>query len=232
MWPFFKRKRSRTEGTTAMRRRPLRFADLIADMGDFSDLATHDVALKFWLPEPVAEALKDLCGRSGESMSESLRRFFATHCYGVYAFTLMHDARPDLFGEQMEVIAFECRGPSPPGKKREDTYWVPELGKNIVPIKVWIPKRMRADLQTLADHAGIKLSRYVREVIVSRLLGHGALPKRPEMLVAAPLAAAEDWCEGREVPMRRVAGLECRTIHGGERVTEWVDDEPAGGEAL
>lgn len=49
-------------------------------------------------------------------------------------------------------------------------------------IKLWLPKRLRDDLQVLADHTGIRLSQYVREIVISRLLGHGTLPKRPEML--------------------------------------------------
>lgn len=55
MWSFFKKarasKNSDAQGAGATRRTPMRFGDLVADIGDFSDLAKHDVALKFWLPE-------------------------------------------------------------------------------------------------------------------------------------------------------------------------------------
>jgi hypothetical protein len=33
-------------------------------MGDFSDLANHDAALKIWLPEPVKHALDEISERS------------------------------------------------------------------------------------------------------------------------------------------------------------------------
>lgn len=64
MWPFLKKARasrnSGPQGAEVVRRKPMRFEDLVADMGDFSDLATHDVALKFWLPEPVSFALTEM----------------------------------------------------------------------------------------------------------------------------------------------------------------------------
>ena len=93
-----------------------------------------------------------------------------------------------------------------------ETYWVPELGKNVVPVKVWVPSRIRNDLQTLATHVGLNLSQYVREIVISRLLGHGTLPLRPEMLQAMPSPAAQDWCDDKEVPMRQL-GPEERAVH-------------------
>ena len=77
MWPFFNRKRVSAEAQPKRqpRLRPLRFSQLIEGMGDLSDLGQHDSALKFWLPEPTADALKDLCMRSGESMPECVSLF-------------------------------------------------------------------------------------------------------------------------------------------------------------
>ncbi|MFM8443366.1 MAG: hypothetical protein ACKN9W_08495, partial [Methylococcus sp.] len=68
MWPFLRQKRrpqvipssgiapDEVESPVAQPRRlPLRFAALVADMGDFSDFAENDVAVKFWVPDAVAE---------------------------------------------------------------------------------------------------------------------------------------------------------------------------------
>lgn len=208
MWPFFKRQKSnQAESGLAVPapRRPMQFAQLLEGMGDFSDLRTHDKALKFWLPEPACEALEDLSRRNGDSMSEALRQFFATHCYGIYAYQLMLDAVPDLFSEPSGMASRPLFSRAGHAEKRSPTYWVPELGKNVAPVKVWIPRRMAVELQMLADHVGIKRSQYVREIVISRLLGHGTLPMRPEMLTAEPLPAIEDWCEDKEVPMRQVS---------------------------
>lgn len=237
MWPFFKKAQARKNPDNAAplptRRRPMKFAELIASMGDFSDLAVHDVALKFWLPEPADEALKEIAGRAGESISVTLRRFFAQHCYGVYACEVMSEAASGLFKDVEQIpTMFRIGGGEDrpmdepqPHKVRVDTYWVPELGKNVAPIKVWVPARIRTDLGALSEHNGIKLSQYVREIVISRLLGHGMLPSRPDMLTAAPLASADEWCEGKDVPMRQVSAKEFWEYGEGEVRTEQVEEE-------
>lgn len=207
MWPFLN-KQNKTTGTieiqTEPRKRPMKFSQLIEGMGDFTDLADHNTAMKFWLPEPALEAIKELSAINGESVSEVLRQFFAHHCYGIYAFRMMNERIPGLFKDPEQVRFSRAYSNDPEGKKRVYTYWVPELGKNVMPIKVWVPTRIRNDLQKLANHVELNLSQYVREIVISRLLGHGTLPYRPEMLTATPLQAAQEWCDGKEVPMRQL----------------------------
>lgn len=233
MWPFFQRKNQELTTRTAPasydnnpspRLPPMRFADLVNGMGGFSDFAQHDSALKFWLPEAANEALEEMSQRTRMSMSELLRQLFATHCYGIYAYQVMNETNPGIFRDDEPPLFSRRASEPPPGKKRVDTYWVPELGKNVMPVKVWIPKRMRHDLQLLANHVGIKLSQYVREIVIARLLGHGTLPMRPEMLAAEPLPAADDWSEDREVPMRQVSEREYGKYSQGKREVDWVDE--------
>jgi hypothetical protein len=235
MLPFFKKKQAekQTEKSAPFLEKPIRkemiFSQLISDMGDYSDLGTHDIALKFWLPEAAERAVQELANIDGVSMSEAYRQFFVIHCYGLYLFNVMKNQRPSLFKEdEFGGIRFSrTHIGDPPGKKRVDTYWVPALGKNVAPVKVWVPKRVQDDLQTLADHVGIKLSQYVREIVISRLLGHGTLPKRPEMLEAAPLAATEDWCDGKDIPWREVDYQRFCNADIRRMETEWVDDGEA-----
>jgi hypothetical protein len=146
-------------------------------MGDFSDLGKHDVAFKVWLPEPVKHTLVEISDRSNLSVSVFLRQFLAIHCYGLYAFYQMTETMPNLFKDRNSSgIRYSFAMEEPPeGKKRVDTYWVVELGKNIAPIKLWIPTRLKTDLKTLAEHVGLTPSNYVREILISRLLGHGML---------------------------------------------------------
>ncbi|MFM8443173.1 MAG: hypothetical protein ACKN9W_07510 [Methylococcus sp.] len=219
MWPFIREKRKPTEehGTDNPKRRPLRFAALVADMGDFRALSDNDTAVKFWVPTAVAEALDELRERDGYSMSHLLRQYLIVHCYGLYALRLMLEANPHLFKDrEIESEIRFSRTSSPPTNKRAVTYFVPELGKNVAPIKLWIPQRLRDDLQILADHVGLKLSQYLREIVIARLLGHGTLPMRPEMLQASPNPAADDWDEDREVPWRVVSRDEYQTARVGK----------------
>ena len=229
MWPFLSKQKqsaSRADGTvldSAARPRALMFSQIVEGMGDFSDLATNSDAMKFWLPEPAMEALRELCAINGNSISETLRQFFAHHCYGIYAFHVMLTKHPDLFKDPEPPMFSRSFVEPPPGKKRIYTYWVPELGKNVVAMKVWVPSRLRNDLQILAGHVELNLSQYTREIVISRLLGHGTLPYRPEMLRASPLPAAEDWCENHAVEMRQVEKDEFHLYAEGERRSEYVD---------
>jgi len=236
MWPFFERNKQKQTGASNTtpndpesigsmpRRPPMRFAELVKGMGDFSDFRQHDTAMKFWLPEAANEALNEMADRSGISMSESLRQLFTAHCYGIYAYQVMIETIPGIFRDPARPMFSRGVTEPPTGKKRVDTYWVPELGKKVKPIKVWIPKRMRHDLQLLAEHVGINLSQYVREIIIARLFGHGTLPMRPEMLEAEPLPAIEAWCEDKEIELRLATYEEYLDYPLGERRAEWVDE--------
>jgi len=72
-------------------------------------------------------------------------------------------------------------------------------------MKIWIPARLKNDLIILAKHVDLTVSNYVREIVISRLLGHGTLPMRPKMLSFTPDPVAEDWNEDRDVPWREVS---------------------------
>lgn len=197
------------------------FEDILNGMGDLGDLRNHDTAIKFWLPEPADEALREYAKYSGTGFSEMLREFFAGHCYGIYVMGLLRSPQDDALGGVPAV--FRRSKAENRRKVRKTTYWVPELGKNVAPVKIWVSKRLRDDLQALADHVNIPLSQYLREIAISRLLGHGMLPKRPEMLEAAPLTSAEDWCEDKEVPWIEVDAATCFRCSEGREEIEWED---------
>ena len=99
-------------------------------------------------------------------------------------------------------------------------YKVPQLGKNTVAFKVWISQQMRDDLQTLANHAGVEMSPFVREAIVGDLLGRGSLPERPEIL-GQLTAAAIAWERDEDVPV--VSVEEHAFDHVGDAERVWVD---------
>lgn len=177
------------------------YADMIAGMGDFGDLATEDVALKFWLPDPVERALEDLAKYYAVSVSLLVRILLADYVYGRYALAYMRENRVGIYRRDSDQVMFSRRASA---QQLKHIYKVPELGKNIAPIKVWIAQRQKNDLQVLADHAGVLLSKFVRELIVGGVLGRGTLPERPGLAVAQPMPTAEAWEQGQDVPMREV----------------------------
>lgn len=96
------------------------------------------------------------------------------------------------------------------------------------PIKLFIPNRLRDDLQLLADNVGLSLSNYLREIVISRLFGYGALPLRPQMLKRFPMQDIEAWSNGLDVPVREILEKE-RFVHHDVRAEDsWVDDESEG----
>lgn len=182
------------------------YADMIAGMGDFEDLANEDVALKFWLPDPVERALEDLAKYYDVSVSLLVRILLADYVYGRYALAYMRENQVGIHRRDSDPPMF-CRSTGSSAQQLKRIYKVPELGKNIAPIKVWIAQRQKNDLQVLADHAGVLLSKFVRELIVGGVLGRGTLPER-QGLAVQPMPIAEAWEQGQDVPMREVARAE------------------------
>ena len=245
MWPFIKDKKAiaSMNSEAKLTPRPMSFKEIIATMGDYSDLANRDATIQFWLPEPAEVALKELCAIDGNSMNEALKQFLVVHCYGVYAFTVMKKTHPDLFKDVQVLensnVSFSPKREDLPKfsrkrdiedddegghRKRETSYWVCELGKNIAPVKIFISKRLRDDLKILADHVDIKLSQYLREIVISRLLGHGTLPVRPEMLASLPYKAADDWCENESLPWVKVSYEEYSKATIRQTREDWVEE--------
>ena len=223
MWPFFSK--NRNIDSTPPFRRVMKLQQLIEKMGDVTDLHNNDIAFKFWLPMPVFEALQEICDIDDVSQSVFFRNYLYNHCYGLYVIKQLLEDYPSLFKDD-QVFYSIAQEPTPPGKKKSWTYWVPELGKNIVPIKIWIPKRLRDDLQTLANHAEVKVSQYVREIIISRLLGHGMVPLRPEMFKAIATPEADKWTDTERFVWREVNEDEYRAAIERRADYEWVDDSP------
>lgn len=170
-------------------------------LGDLSHFQDRNATLKIWLPQSIADILNELAKKEHSSLSKTLRQFLFTHCYGVYAFTHAIQVHRDIFDDWISGAVFSRGEPSPlpPGKKRIFLYSVPELGKNIVAVKLHLPEKLVEDLRILSGYAGLSTSQYVREIIISRLLGHGTLPRREDLFDAYPTSMADAWSEGEKV---------------------------------
>jgi hypothetical protein len=205
MWFFLGRKKKQPQEPG--NRHSLTRQDLIAGLGDFSDLETEGVALKFWLPEAMEDVLEELAIYYHVSVSLMVRILLAEYVYGRYAIVFMQEKALGIFHREPDVRFSRSWDAS----QAPDVYKVPELGKNIAPIKVWIPVRLKDDLGVLASHADVLLSRFVREIIIGSVLGRGTLPERPE-LHAQPTLNSDAWEQGQLVPMREVRCSEIREL--------------------
>jgi len=57
-----------------------------------------------------------------------------------------------------------------------------DLGKNTEDLEVWIPRKMKEDIQALTDKASISLPEMIREIIISTLIGHTYLSVRKALM--------------------------------------------------
>jgi len=148
---------------------------------DYSDLLEYgDVAIKFWLPELMDTVLAELCTKFNTSRSDLIRQTLFTYLYGRYDLIGLVE-RNDRHYQLNGAVKFS-RAPAPDSVTEPEPDLMQDMGKNTEDLKVWIPIRMKEDIQKLADKASISLSEMVREIIVSALFGHTYLSARKELM--------------------------------------------------
>lgn len=141
--------------------------------GDLSIFRSdHWEPMKVWLPEPLDEILRQLADHRTSSRSVLIRRALFVYVYGQYAFEQMRADKDGFFYD--DGIRYS-RSPNR----------APSLGKNTRNYKVFLPRRLREDLATLANQSRLKLSHFTREVLISAFMGHQALAEREAMLQLA-----------------------------------------------
>lgn len=146
---------------------------MAAPLSEIASTPTERAALTFWIPERLDGLLADCEGRCGKTRSELLRDILRQYLYGLCG-------APETTPARTMPAASAARG-----------QWggrMPQLGKNIVEAKLWLPCRWRDDLAALAAEAGITLSHFAREVVATQLLGHAYLPARqaPRVVEGVP----------------------------------------------
>jgi hypothetical protein len=150
---------------------------------DFSDLDGDKAALKFWIPESVETILDELARKFDTSASDSYRQILFVHLYGRYDLTGLlerQDHRFALCGVPMYSRVSTASTDAVPISKE----------KSSADVKVWVPLKMKDDLQLLANRKGMKLSQYVRSVVMDQLLGH--LPYSEALAGSSPPPESDD----------------------------------------
>ncbi len=174
--------------------------------GDFHEFESAKVPVKVWLPEPMDLILRELSEYFVLSRTELIKQTLFIYVYGRYRFEQMRLQKKGFFAPPILFSRSGDRTKTPlrkSTKSEEEALKNPvdtgdwdgdepatqaSLGKNFFNYKVWMPERMRDDAARLADHAGIKLSHFIREVLISTYMGHLRLPERDEMLRGLPEA--------------------------------------------
>lgn len=192
MWPFT-RKRKQTPG--ADHQQPV-MAGIIADRG-LTDLSQNDAELRLWLPEEGKNALDAIAERLGVVRAKYLREFLVVHLYGLHELLRMQAGETGLYYVPPPASYAPPTSSGYPLFSRARTEeCIPGLGKNIFPLKLFLPRRIKDDLQALADRAAVPLSQFVREVLISHFFGQTFWPDRLRNWSESQERVATEWEQG------------------------------------
>lgn len=152
--------------------------DLIPER-NYAGLHAQDAQIRLWLPDQARIGLEEVCARTGLSMTAYLTEFLASYLYGVHELMRMREAGSGLYAE---------RGIDNGSNKEEDEDAlpafllededgpdfddpVPEMGKNIFALKIFVPRAMKAGLTHRANISEVPLGRFLRQMICAHLFG-------------------------------------------------------------
>lgn len=160
------------------------------------DLHSNSAVLRIYLPVPAMTAMDESIAEMGVTAAKYLREYFVVYLYGAHELLRMKADTTGIYYEPPPVPPSQCDGQAI-FSRAEVVDCIPGLGKNIVPIKLYLHKKMKADLENLAKDSGIPLGQFVREILVSHFLGHTVWPERKQAWTAEQQKIADDWVDGK-----------------------------------
>ena len=157
----------------------LELSDGLIPHRNYSGLNVQDEQLRIWLPDPAKIAMMEICNRLGMSITAYLTELFATYLYGVHEVMRMRDHQTGLYDTEdlqfLDVDPYEDRQTEDDSTAFDEP--VPEMGKNIFALKIFLPAKMKSGLQQRADKAQAPLGKFARAMICAHLFGRDVGPK-------------------------------------------------------
>lgn len=155
------------------------------------DLTDNKEVLRLWLPVPLKVAMNQSLAEMDVTGAKYLREFFVVYLYGAHELLRMKTEKTGLY---------YVPPPAPDSGVRYSRAatvdCIPGLGKNIVAVKIKIPQKIKDDLELLANHAGVPLGQFTRELLVSHFLDHTVWPERIAVWAQDEEKVATDWENG------------------------------------
>lgn len=154
-------------------------SDGLIPQRNYAGLNVQDKQLRIWLPDPAKVALIEICNRLGMSITAYLTELFATYLYGVHEVMRMRDHQTGLYDTDdlqfIDVDPYEDRQTEDDSPAFDEP--VPEMGKNIFALKIFLPAKLKVGLQQRADKAQAPLGKFARAMICAHLFGRDVGPK-------------------------------------------------------
>lgn len=146
---------------------------------DYVGLSSQDEQLRIWLPDPAKVALIEICNRLGVSLTAYLTELFAVYLYGIHEVLRMRDNQTGLYDIEGAEIFVDCQAGDSDADDDDSAPFdepVPEMGKNIFALKIFLPSKLKIGLQRRADRASVSLGRFARAMICAHLFGRDVGP--------------------------------------------------------
>lgn len=157
----------------------LALSDDLIPRRNYAGLNTQDEQLRIWLPDPAKIALMEICERLNMSITAYLTELFATYLYGVHEVMRMRDHHTGLY--DTDDLQFLDADPNEAGQTEDDgpefDEPVPEMGKNIFALKIFLPAKLKHGLQQRAERSQVPLGKFARAMICAHLFGRDVGPK-------------------------------------------------------
>ncbi|HEY9269266.1 MAG TPA: hypothetical protein VIO39_07455 [Methylotenera sp.] len=191
MWFPFKRNQLYIESKSLYDSEPVTIA-----RSELIDLLANNATLRIWLPEPLRLVMDQVAKHLDTTLSKYLREYFVVYLYGNHALIDMYKNQTGIFYQPPKENASVDDYDPPRYSRVRSVEFIPSLGKNIVPMKIFLNEQLKSDLQSLADKSKMALSQFVREILVSHFLGHTVWPERQQMLKVDSNDIAGKWESG------------------------------------
>jgi len=130
------------------------------------------------MPEAGKVALEEIADGINTTVSKYLREFFVIYLYGMHELLRMQALREGLYYVPPPKPVADSSYGGVRYSRAAAVEYIPGLGKNIFPVKLYLHERVKDDLQKLADQAGVPLSQFTREILISHFFGHTFWPEK------------------------------------------------------
>lgn len=150
-------------------------ADLSGPMGQWDGMNIDDTSVKIWIPEPLDDCLTALSAHFDQSKSDLARNGLMIHLHGRYVFEQLVANRLWKMTRRVEQSEPERKfclmGDSVKLEGDPRPAFIKAFGKNTFDLKVWMPRKLQADLVALALDSGQTGSEYMRRALTAHYLG-------------------------------------------------------------
>ena len=170
---FFFRSKDNQRPIDAVKQQRVAYKVRMTDR-EYTDMRQCNITLKVWLPESVEAQLGELTSYLNTSLSDLIRQILFQHLYGRYDLIGLVERQkfdPEQPDKPYSGARFSLGPASTKSSALPEKPVQPPPPKKIAGVKVFIPERMRKDLEILAGAKYQNISEYVRLVILNHLFG-------------------------------------------------------------